>query len=63
MNGLMVRLQGEALVDFGYEQSDKGVAEFGMQMRKASRGFPDDVEFRELIAELSTYGRPRAGAA
>ena len=60
MKPLMVRLQADALADFGYPSGERGVARFGMEMRKAMRGFPDDAEFRGLVAELSTYGRPRA---
>ena len=59
MKPLMVRLQVEGLVDFGYPSGERGVAQFGMQMRKAMRG-SDDAEFRGLVGELSTYGRPRA---
>mmetsp|Transcript_26277 Transcript_26277/g.78801 ORF Transcript_26277/g.78801 Transcript_26277/m.78801 type:complete len:85 (+) Transcript_26277:660-914(+) len=59
MSALMVRLQGDVLVDYGYEPGAAGVAKFGMQMRKSQRGFQDDPEFRNLINELAAYGQRR----
>ena len=45
MKPLMVRLQADALADFGYPSGERGVARFGMEMR-GDAGLPDDAEFR-----------------
>ena len=60
----MVALQADVLHgDYGYPPGEEGVRRFGAEMRKSQRGFPDDREFRDLITELSRYGKPRAAAA